>query len=131
MTVTSPLPAGSLPGFPAIGPPPDLPMTGPPPPQGQVGNTAGLFPTISPSPTPNSPREAGVSQVADSAALPQGASTLNAQLAGLAALALAFGLAVTRLSIRRGDRQSADQPGPPGPESHTDTGKAAGKSGTQ
>ena len=127
MTVTSPLPVGSLPGLPAIGPPPDLPVTGPPPPQGQAGNTAGLFPTISPSPTPDFPREAGASRIADSAALPEGASTVNAQLAGLAALALAFGLAVTRLSIRRRERQPADQPGP---QAHPDTGKADRKPGT-
>ena len=85
-----------------------------------MGNTAGLFPTISPSPTPNFPREADASRVADSSALPEGASIVNAQLAGLAALALAFVLAVTRLSIRRTAKQSDGQPGP---ESRPDTEK--------
>jgi len=39
--------------------------------------------------------------IANTAALPEGAPIIGAQVAGLLALALAFLLAVTRLSIRR------------------------------
>lgn len=39
--------------------------------------------------------------IANTAALPEGAPIIGAQVAGLLALALAFVLAVTRLSIRR------------------------------
>jgi hypothetical protein len=98
MTIASPLQVGSLPGIPSIGPAPV---------QSQAGSAAGLFPTVNPSPTPSSTGEAGASRVADTSALPEGASVVNAQLAGLAALAVAFVLAVTRLSIRH----SAGQPG--------------------
>jgi hypothetical protein len=78
-----------------------------------------LFPTL--SPTPGGTRQVGASRVADTSALPEGASVVNAQLAGLAALALAFLLAVTRLSIRRPAKQSAGQPGAESP-SDTEAG---------
>jgi hypothetical protein len=39
--------------------------------------------------------------VADESALPEGTSVIGAQLVGLGALAVAFLLAVTRLSIRK------------------------------
>jgi hypothetical protein len=45
--------------------------------------------------------KASTRPVADTSALPEGAPVIGAQLAGLAALALAFVLAVTRLTIRR------------------------------
>jgi hypothetical protein len=71
------------------------------------GNAGGLFPTLSPS----SPQSAGGSAkpaqrasaktVANTSALPLGAPVVGAQLIGLGVLALAFVLAVTRLSIRR------------------------------
>ena len=70
---------------------------------------------------PSSSSEAGASRVADTSALPEGAPVVNAQLAGLAALALAFVLTVTRLSIRRSARQAAGQPGT---ESGPDTGES-------
>jgi hypothetical protein len=112
VTVTSPLPVGSLPGLPTVG----LPSAGLPPlgqgtTQSQAGSAAGLFPTVNPSPTPSFPSVGGASRVADTSALPEGASVANAQLAGLAALALAFVLAVTRLSIRRPAGPVAGQPG--------------------
>jgi hypothetical protein len=74
---------------------------------------------------PSSSGEAGVSRVADTSALPEGASVVNAQLAGLAALALAFVLAVTRLSIRRSAGQAAGQAADqPGTEPGPDTGES-------
>ena len=103
MTVTSPLPAGSLPGIPSVGPAPA---------QSPAGNAAGLFPTVNPSPGLGFPSVGGASRVADTSALPESASVVNAQLAGLAALALAFVLAVTRLSLRHSANQAASQTGP-------------------
>jgi hypothetical protein len=88
--VTSPLPVGSLPGIPAASPT-----------LSPGGNAAGLFPTLEPSPTPSSTQKASTRPVANTSALPEGASVVGAQLLGLAALGLAFVLAVTRLSIRR------------------------------
>jgi hypothetical protein len=119
MTVTSPLPVGALPGLPSGGVPAAIPPAGPATTPGQAGSAAGLFPTVNPSPTPDFPSVGGVSRVADTSALPEGASVVNAQLAGLAALALAFVLAVTRLSIRHAAGQATDQPGT---ESGPDTG---------
>jgi hypothetical protein len=97
--VTSPLPVGSLPSISAVSPT-----------LSPAGNAAGLFPTLNPqrakgSPPPDS--KARTRPVADNSALPEGAPVINAQLAGLAALALAFVLAVTRLSIRRRPKDSA------------------------
>ncbi len=92
-TVTSPLPVGSLPGIPAVSPT-----------LSPGGNAADLFPTLDPTPTASptqSAPKARTRPVADTSALPEGAPVVGAQLAGLAALALAFVLAVTRLSIRR------------------------------
>jgi hypothetical protein len=126
MTITSPLPVGSLPGLPSVGlPPAGLPPLGPGTTQSQAGSAAGLLPTVNPSPMPGFPSVGGASRVADTRALPEGASVVNAQLAGLAALALAFVLAVTRLSIRRPAGQAAGQPGTeadqPGAEPGRDT----------
>jgi len=103
VTVTSPVPVGSLPG---------IPSTGPAPTRSQAGNAAGLFPTLNPSPALGFPGVGGARRIADTSALPEGASVLNAQLAGLAALVLAFALAVTRLSIRHSAKQAAGQPDP-------------------
>lgn len=110
MTSTSPLPLSSLPGIPSVGPAPA---------QGQAGSAAGLFPTVNPSPILGFPSVGGANRIADTSALPGGASVVNAQLAGLAALALAFVLAVTRLSIRHSARQSVSQSGH-GSETETD-----------
>lgn len=67
------------------------------------GNASSLFPKLNPSsgslPTLSGHGSARTRQVAE--ALPADASVMGAQYAGLAALALAFVLAVTRLSIRR------------------------------
>jgi hypothetical protein len=122
MTIPSPLPVGSLPGIPSTGPgAPGAPGSpadpaGPANPAGtqtKPGSAAGLFPTVNPS--PSTIGKAGASRVADTSALPEGAAIVNAQLAGLAALALAFVLAVTRVSIRRPANQAeqakpAEQP---------------------
>lgn len=70
------------------------------------GNAGGLFPTITPSPG-SSPggttgeQKASGRTVANTSALPQGAPIVGGQLIGLGVLALAFVLAVTRLSVRR------------------------------
>ena len=93
VTVTSPLPVGSLPGIPAVSP-----TVSP------GGNAASLFPKLNPAPSkglPQSSKKAHTRPVADTSALPEGDAVINAQLAGLAALAVAFVLAVTRLTIRR------------------------------
>jgi len=123
MTVTSPLPVGSLPGLPSVGlPPAGFPPAGPGATQSQTGSAAGLFPTVNPSPTLGFP-SAGGSRAADTSALPEGASVVNAQLAGLAALALAFVLAVTRLSIRRPAGPVAGQPGTEAGQPGTEPGR--------
>jgi hypothetical protein len=109
VTVTSPLPVGSLPGLPP-GIPPGIPSGSPTLSPG--GNAASLFPTLHPKPSPSSTKQAKhprTSPLANTTALPAGAPVVGAQLAGLAALALAFILAVTRLTIRR--RPSATPPG--------------------
>jgi hypothetical protein len=96
--VTSPLQVGSLPYLNGTG------STLSP-----GGSASGLFPTLSPG------NEDGGSQqlpaadgtktsarpVADESALPGGTSVIGAQIVGLCALAVAFLLAVTRLSIRK------------------------------
>jgi hypothetical protein len=110
-TIISALPVGNLPGIPlassAVSP---------------GGNAAGLFPTLSPSPsapasaTPAATKqaateqaaakqaatkEAAARQVANTSALPEGASVVGVQLAGLSALAVAIAAAVTRFAVRR------------------------------
>jgi hypothetical protein len=93
VTVTSPLPVGSLPGIPAVSP-----TVNP------GGNAASLFPKLNPARSKDqsqSSKKAHTRPVADTSALPEGDAVINAQLAGLAALAVAFALAVTRLTIRR------------------------------
>ena len=68
------------------------------------GNAASLFPALSPSADPATSKageqKASTQTVANTSA-PLGAPVVGAQLIGLGALALAFVLAVTRLSIRR------------------------------
>lgn len=91
------------------------------------GNAAALFPSLSPSKDPGAGTAGGQKAngrpVANSSPLPLSAPVLGAQLAGLAVLALAFVLAVTKLSIRRRPKP-ADGPSsagglpaqqPPGP----------------
>jgi hypothetical protein len=79
------------------------------------GNAAGLFPTINPSSSvPSSSPASGTrpsrdphaETAADASAL--AIPVTGAQIAGLAALAVAFGLAVTRVSVRR--RHAPEQP---------------------
>ena len=116
---TSPLSVGNLPGVPGASP---LLSPG--------GNASGLFPALTPSADPpgkSDPGKASGRPAANTAALPLGAPVIGAQLAGLGVLALAFVLAVARLSFRRrpaaaqaraAGATSADPPtqaGPPAP----------------
>jgi hypothetical protein len=101
--VTSPLAVGRL---------PDIPT--PSPTLSPGGNAAGLFPTLQPTASRSAAaRKANVKKLAETSALPEGAPVIGAQLVGLGALALAFVLAVTRLSIRR--RPNAPPPAATGP----------------
>jgi len=93
---TSPLSVGDLPGIADV--PSASPLLSP------GGNAAGLFPSLTPSADP--PGKAGTDKasgraVANTAALPLGAPVIGGQLVGLGVLALAFVLAVARLSLRR------------------------------
>ena len=102
VTSTSPLSVGNL---------PDLPSASPALSPG--GNAAALFPSLTPSgdtQAKTGPQKASTRTVANSSTLPLGAPVIGAQLAGLGVLALAFVLAVARLSIRR--RPAAAQSGP-------------------
>jgi hypothetical protein len=98
--ITSSLPVGSLPAVSTANPTTGASLS-------PGGNAAGLFPTLKPSPSANSssgsgtPLNAKARQAADTSALPESAPVVGAQLAGLAALLVAFVLAVTRFSIRR------------------------------
>jgi hypothetical protein len=100
--ITSPLPVGSLPAVSTINPTTGASLS-------PGGNASGLFPTLKPSPSASSSPGSGsgtpfngkARQAADTAALPESAPVVGAQLAGLAALLVAFVLAVTRFSIRR------------------------------
>ena len=97
---TSPLPVGTLPGVSTVNPSTGATLS-------PGGNASGLFPTLKPSPTPSPASRSGSAlkvkarQAADTSALPESAPVVGAQLAGLAALLVAFVLAVTRFSIRR------------------------------
>lgn len=74
------------------------------------GNASSLFPTLNPSGRSGQGATSRIRSLGDS--LPGDASLMGAQYAGLAALALAFILSVTRFSVRR--RQAAARP-PAGP----------------
>ncbi len=93
-TSASPVAVGNLPYLPAATP---SPMLSP------GGNAASLFPAITPSDPASrkSARKANAKTVAGTSALPLGAPVVDAQLIGLGVLALAFVLALTRLSVRR------------------------------
>ena len=97
---TTPLPVGSLPAVSTVNPTTGASLS-------PGGNAAGLFPTLKPSPSASSspgsgtPLNVKARQAADTSALPESAPVVGAQLAGLAALLVAFVLAVTRFSIRR------------------------------
>jgi hypothetical protein len=97
-TITSPLPVGGLPRIPAAGSS-----------LNPGGDAAGLFPTLDPKPSSSSAAKARTRPVANTSALPEGAPIVDGQLAGLAALALAFVLTVTRLSVRRRSRAKSPQ----------------------
>lgn len=111
VTVTSPLPVGSLPSIGAASPT-----------LSPGGNASNLFPTLDPKQTNAASDGPSTRPLANTSALPQGASIIGAQLTGLAALAVAFILAVTGLSFRRrsaakqrqgaasGSAESSDQP---------------------
>jgi hypothetical protein len=103
-TDVAPLTAGNLPYLPSASP-----VLSP------GGNAAGLFPALTPSADPPAAKQdpQKTQAVANTSALPQGAPVIGAQLAGLAVLALAFLLAVGRLSFRR--RPAPAQSGPSSP----------------
>jgi hypothetical protein len=129
-TVISALPVANLPGIPAA-------SSGLSP----GGNASGLFPTLSPKPSaPASAsasasasatatkqaavaqaaaREAAAREVANTSALPEGASVVDVQLAGLAALAVAFVAAVTRFALRRRPAPAKRSPGTKADSQHT------------
>jgi hypothetical protein len=92
----SPLPVGALPGVSLTNPSAGAKLS-------PGGNASRLFPTLKPSPSssPKAAANAKARQAADTSALPESAPVVGAQLAGLAALLVAFVLAVTRFSIRR------------------------------
>jgi hypothetical protein len=116
------VPVGSLPTIPP-GSPPSVPAASPTLSPG--GNAAGLFPTLHPKPTTSTvppAQKASTRPVANTSALPEGAPIAGAQLAGLAALALAFVLAVTRLSIRRRPAQSTSAADTPEAKPETEHG---------
>ena len=82
-----------------------------------AGNAANLFPTLDPQPTPSAPSAAAKSRakpVANTSALPDSGPVVGAQVVGLSALALAFVLAVTRVSIRRRPAAKPDAAAKPG-----------------
>lgn len=103
-TDVAPLTAGNLPYLPSASP-----VLSP------GGNAAGLFPALTPSADPPAAKQdpQNTQAVANTSALPQGAPVVGAQLAGLAVLALAFLLAVARLTFRR--RPAPAQSGPASP----------------
>lgn len=75
-----------------------------------VGNASNLFPRISPSAAPspvpgaNGGKKANADPPAKLSLLPLGMPVMTAQIIGLIALAVAFLLALTRLSLRRSAR---------------------------
>ncbi|HJZ10229.1 MAG TPA: hypothetical protein VJ283_19235, partial [Trebonia sp.] len=103
-TDVAPLTAGNLPYLPSASP-----VLSP------GGNAAGLFPALTPSADPPAAKQdpQQTQPVANTSALPQDAPVVGAQLAGLAVLALAFLLAVARLTFRR--RPAPAQSGPASP----------------
>jgi hypothetical protein len=103
-TDVAPLTAGNLPYLPSASP-----VLSP------GGNAAALFPAVTPSADPPTAKQdpQKTQAVANSSALPQQAPVIGAQLAGLAVLALAFLLAVARLTFRR--RPAPAQSGPASP----------------
>ena len=104
LTTTNPLPVGNLPEVNGVGGTSGTLSPG--------GNAGGLFPTLSPSPNPNGTQgqNANAKTVANSSDVPLGAPVVGAQLVGLGVLALAFVLAVTRMSIRRRPAHGKAQP---------------------
>lgn len=103
-TDVSPLTVGNLPYLPSASP-----VLSP------GGNASGLFPAVTPSADPSTAKQdpEKTQAIANTSALPQEAPVVGAQLAGLGVLALAFLLAVARLSLRR--RSAAAQSGPAAP----------------
>jgi hypothetical protein len=78
-----------------------LGVAAPSPSMSPGGNASGLFPTLNPSSSTSSATAEDARQVANTSSPTETASPTGAEVAGLAALALAVVLAVTRLSIRR------------------------------
>jgi hypothetical protein len=97
-TSTSDNAGDSLPGT-SASMPPDSALTSP-----VDSNPAGLFPTVSPGPRAGTKGKAGKDPAADattvSSILPLNSRLIGGQLAGLAVLAAAIAIAITRLSLR-------------------------------
>ena len=74
------------------------------------GSASGLFPTLNPSSSTSSSTAETATPVADTSSPTETASPTGAEVAGLAALAFAVVLAVTRLSIRRPAPPAAPAP---------------------
>lgn len=104
-TDVAPLTAGNLPYLPSASP-----VLSP------GGNAAGLFPAVTPSADPPAATQdpQKTQAVANTSALPQEAHVIGAQLAGLVVLALAFLLAVARLTFRRRPAPAQSGSGSPG-----------------
>jgi hypothetical protein len=115
--VTTTPPAAALPPLPAVG-------ALPPAPGSTAANPSGLFPTVSPQPSTNggagSATSAGrgahrIKAVTEAATVPLDPRLIGGQLAGLAILAGAIVMAITRLSLRTGRPQADQQQGEEGP----------------
>ncbi|MCW2935392.1 MAG: hypothetical protein JWM19_6354 [Actinomycetia bacterium] len=119
-STVSPLPVGSLPTIGGNGATSSL---------SPGGNAAGLFPTVNASQVPSPGQVPSLGQgetarpVADTEALPIGTPVIDAQLLGLGALAVAFLLAVTRMSVRR--RPAAAMAGRRGAANAASTARAS------
>jgi hypothetical protein len=119
-TDVAPLTAGNLPYLPSASP-----VLSP------GGNAAGLFPTLTPSADPPAAKQdpQKTQPVANTSALPQGEPVIGAQLAALVVLALAFLLAVARLTFRR--RPAPAQSGPASPGKPAEPSDPPGESPAQ
>jgi hypothetical protein len=112
-TTDTPPPPATLPSLSAMPPVPSPTMT-PSPALSPAGNAASLFPTLSPATatTPADPPAAQAARpIADTTALAAAFNPVRVQVAGLAALALAFLAAAVRLCIRRPAPEHPDTTG--------------------
>jgi len=116
--------AGQGSSSPPSNPPPLPPPTFVPIPGATItpGSLTGLFPTVTPSPSPSGKgahtgKLAGITQT--SSALPLDPRLIGGQLAGLAVLAAAITMVVARLSLRTAQTSGAGGPRKGGPGAGT------------